>query len=198
MSVPVSTPIALDSPAATVLVFGPLVASVVAESRRFRGDTGRRVADWTYWRLQAWQIAGLVGGVLVAKEVTAAALPGSAWLWVALGFGVGLAGLALRAASIRSLGSEFTRNLQVASDHRLVVDGPYRHLRHPSYTGAILIFLGVGIGLGNGLSVVACLVLPAIGYLERIPREEALLRSELGEPYVLYAGRTRRLIPGIW
>jgi protein-S-isoprenylcysteine O-methyltransferase Ste14 len=86
----------------------------------------------------------------------------------------------------------------VAVDHRLVVGGPYRHLRHPSYTGAILMFVGVGVGLGNWLSLAACLVLPAVGYVQRIPREEALLRQELGEPYAEYARHTDRLVPSLW
>jgi protein-S-isoprenylcysteine O-methyltransferase Ste14 len=96
------------------------------------------------------------------------------------------------------LGARFTRDLQVAEDHEIVVDGPYRHVRHPSYTGAILMFAGVGVGLGNALSLAVCLVLPAVGYLERIPREEELLHRQLGEPYADYARRTRRLVPGVY
>ena len=115
-----------------------------------------------------------------------------------LGCIVGLAGVSVRWWAIRTLGARFTRDLQVAVDHEISVDGPYRHVRHPSYTGAILMFAGVGVGLGNVLSLAVCLVLPAIGYLERIPREEELLRRELGEPYADYARRTRRLVPGVY
>jgi protein-S-isoprenylcysteine O-methyltransferase len=117
---------------------------------------------------------------------------------VGFGCAVGLAGVALRWWAIRTLGAHFTRQLQIGQRHRLVDDGPYRHLRHPSYTGAILMFAGVGIGLGNALSIAACVILPAAGYLQRIPREEALLRSELGEPYSEYASRTPRLVPGVY
>jgi protein-S-isoprenylcysteine O-methyltransferase Ste14 len=183
---------------ATALVFGPLVGSVVAEDLRFRGDGVRRGRDATYWRLQAWQIAGLLLGVIAARQVEGAALPGTEWLWPVLGCAVGLAGVALRWWAILTLGRHFTRHLQIASDHVVVEAGPYRVLRHPSYAGAILMFAGVGIGLGNWLSLVACIVLPAVGYVERIPREEALLREELGAPYEAYAGRTRRLLPGVW
>jgi len=193
-----SNPLALDNPVATALVFGPLVGSVIVENRRFRGDTRRRYTDRTYWQLQAWQLAGLVAGVLVAKLLPGAALPGSEWLWPILGCAVGLTGVAVRWWAIRTLGARFTRELQIASDHAVVNDGPYRHIRHPSYTGAILMIAGVGVGLGNALSFAACLVLPAIGYLQRIPHEEALLCRELGEPYVEYARRTRRLVPGLY
>lgn len=193
-----SNPLALDNLGATALVFGPLVGSVLAENRRFGGDVRRRYEDRTYWHLQAWQLSGLAGGVLGAKALPGAALPGSQWLWVVLGCAVGVLGVIVRWWAIRTLGKQFTRELQIGEGHELVVDGPYRHVRHPSYTGAILMFAGVGLGLGNTVSLVACLVLPAIGYVQRIPREEALLRSELGEPYAEYADTTRRLVPGVY
>lgn len=193
-----SDPLALDNLGATALVFGPLVGSVLAENRRFSGDVRRRYTDRTYWELQAWQFAGLFSGVLFAKEAPGAALPRSQWLWVVLGCAVGLIGVTLRWWAIRTLGGQFTRNLQVDADHVLVVGGPYRYIRHPSYTGAILMLAGVGLGLGNALSLGACLVLSAIGYIRRIPREEALLNRELGEPYIEYASNKRRLVPGVY
>src|SRR3954452_18806900 len=190
-----SAPLAVDNLGATALVFGPLVGSVLAESRRFRGDVRRRYTDRTYWQLQAWQLAGLIGAVLLAKGVPGAALPGSQWLWVVVGCAIGLMGVTLRWSAIQTLGKQFTRNLQVAGDHEL---GPYRHIRHPSYTGAILMLAGVGFGLGNAFALTASLVLRALGYMQRIPREEALLNQELGEPYADYARHTRRLVPGVY
>jgi protein-S-isoprenylcysteine O-methyltransferase len=181
-----------------VLVFGPLVGSVVVEDLRFRGDSRRRARDRTYWQLQAWQLAGLFVGVWSAKALSSTALPGSGWLWAGLGGAVALGGVAIRWWAIVVLGRQFTRNLQTATDHQLVDNGPYRLLRHPSYTGAILMFAGVGIGLANWVSFAASLVLPAIGYVTRIPREEVLLRRALGEPYDDYARHTRRLVPGVW
>jgi len=73
-----------------------------------------------------WQLAGLVLGILLAESVTNAAFPENPWLWPILGYVVGLVGIALRWWAIRTLGAHFTRNLQVADDHRLVVEGPYR------------------------------------------------------------------------
>jgi protein-S-isoprenylcysteine O-methyltransferase Ste14 len=137
-------------------------------------------------------------GVLAAKKVPEASFGGPEWLWPAVGCGVGCVGLCLRWWAIRALGTQFTRNLQVMADHQLVTNGPYRTLRHPSYTGAVLMFVGVGVGLGNALSFAACLVLPAVGYIQRIPGEEAMLRLELGKPYAEYSSRTKRLLPGVW
>ncbi len=185
-----SDPLALHNFVATLLVFGAPVGSLVVENRRFRGDRKRRWSDPTYWQLEVWQIAGLVLGVLLAKQVPAAALPGNEWLWPVLGCAVGLTGVALRWWAIRTLGAHFTRNLQVVADQQLVVDGPYRYLRHPSYTGAVLMYAGVGLGLGNVLGLATCVVFPAIGFVRRIPVEEALLRRQLGGPYADYASHT--------
>jgi protein-S-isoprenylcysteine O-methyltransferase Ste14 len=190
-------PLALHNWVATTLVFGPPVVDVLVEGRHFRGDRARRRGDRTYFILEAVQIAGLVLGVVLAENVSAADLPGR-WLWPAIGCGLGVAGVAMRLWAIRTLGPLFTRYVEVSDDHRVVTDGPYRYLRHPSYTGALLMFAGVGVGLGNALSIAVVIGLPLIGYLVRIAREEALLREKLGEPYAAYAARTRRLVPGVW
>ncbi len=190
--------LALDDTLAAALTFGPLLLTALAEGRRFRGDAPDRAGDRTYWAIQGWQIAGLLLAVVFARYVTAAQMPGSPWTWPIVGCLVGLAGLGLRAWSIRVLGAFFTRDLQVAPDHRLIDRGPYRVLRHPAYTGSLLIFAGIGLALGNWLSLLACLTLPAVGYLQRIPREEAVLRERLGGAYDEYAARTDRLIPGVW
>ena len=87
-----SDPLALSNFVATLLVFGAPAVSVLIENRRFRGDRKRRWSDPTYWQLEVSQIAGLVLGVLLAKQVPAAALPGNEWLWPVLGCAVGLIG----------------------------------------------------------------------------------------------------------
>ncbi len=190
--------LALDNWVATTLVFAPPVALLLLEQRRFRGDRRRRAADRTSRRLEAWQIAGLALGIASAKALPDAALPGNGWLWVGVGCGISVAGIALRLWAIRTLGTHFTRYLRVADDQRVVVDGPYRRLRHPSYTGAIVMYTGVGIGLGNAVGLTALVLLPAIGFIERIPQEEALLGERFGDSYTGYARQTSRLIPGLW
>jgi protein-S-isoprenylcysteine O-methyltransferase Ste14 len=100
--------------------------------------------------------------------------------------------------SIRTLGRFFRYEVVVQEGHRVVDTGPYRLVRHPSYTGSLLAFLGIGIALDNWLSVAAALGLPLLGFLRRIAVEEAALTSELGDAYRSYKERTRRLVPGIW
>ena len=71
-------------------------------------------------------------------------------------------------------------------------------LRHPSYTGMLVVYLGAGVALDSWLSVAAAVVPPAAAVVNRIRHEERLLRTRLGERYVVYASRTRRLVPGVW
>jgi protein-S-isoprenylcysteine O-methyltransferase Ste14 len=85
-----------------------------------------------------------------------------------------------------------------SSDQPVITGGPYRILRHPSYTGILLIVIGVGAVLGNwlGLVVIAATTAAGLGY--RIHVEETALLAELGERYRVYADQHKRLIPFVW
>jgi protein-S-isoprenylcysteine O-methyltransferase len=83
----------------------------------------------------------------------------------------------------------------VESGHELIEAGPYRYIRHPSYTGALLSLLGFGLALGNWAGLAAAVGCLGIAYAYRIPVEEAALASALGENYVRYRKRTWRLVP---
>lgn len=120
------------------------------------------------------------------------------WQWAPL-FYVGiclmLLGIALRWYSAAVLGKYFTFDVAIQSGQALIEVGPYRYIRHPSYSGALLTLLGFGIALGNwvGLTVApACL---GSAYAYRIPVEEAALASALGDAYEQYMKRTWRLVP---
>ncbi len=109
-----------------------------------------------------------------------------------------IAGIAFRWWAIRVLAKFFTVDVAIHADHRLVRDGPYRWLRHPSYTGALATFLGFGLALGSGVSLLAVMVPVIIGFAYRIRVEEAALSEAFPQAYPEYARTTRRLIPGIW
>jgi protein-S-isoprenylcysteine O-methyltransferase len=114
------------------------------------------------------------------------------------GFVLFLAGLALRWYSIGYLGRYFTVDVSISTEHRLVDSGPYRYVRHPTYTGALLAFIGLGFCFGNWLTVLF-LTVPIIGaFLWRIRIEEHALIEALGEDYRAYMQRTKRLIPGVY
>jgi protein-S-isoprenylcysteine O-methyltransferase Ste14 len=96
------------------------------------------------------------------------------------------------------LGRFFTVTVEVGADHELVEGGPYSLLRHPSYTGMLVVYLGIGVALDSWLSVAAAVLFPTAAVVYRIAHEERLLRGALGSRYDGYAGRTKRLLPGIW
>jgi protein-S-isoprenylcysteine O-methyltransferase len=105
------------------------------------------------------------------------------------------AGIAFRYYAMRVLGRYFTFQVDVHSGQTVIEAGPYRYIRHPSYTGALITVLGVGLALGNWAGIFAMLVCIGIGYAYRIHVEEAALIAALGEPYKDYMRRTQRLVP---
>jgi protein-S-isoprenylcysteine O-methyltransferase Ste14 len=123
----------------------------------------------------------------------------------ALGLGVQIAGevvawagLAIRIWAVVTLGASFRLTVEVDSDQKVVDRGPYRWVRHPSYTGLLLIALGFGLALGNWVSLLIMVLVPPIGIIRRIGVEETTLVAVMGQPYADYRTRTKRIIPGIW
>lgn len=115
-----------------------------------------------------------------------------------IGVGVFCVGILLRWYAIIHLGQFFTVNVAIADDHRVVDTGPYKYVRHPSYTGGLLMFLGLGLCLANWVSL-AVLLIPSTGaYLWRINIEERALQAALKEAYVTYSRKTRRLLPYVY
>ena len=108
-----------------------------------------------------------------------------------------LAGLATRVWAIVSLGRFFQYQIEIQSGHHVVDKGPYRYVRHPSYTGMALVMLGFGFGSGDVLSLPAVLVLTGLGLAVRIRAEEKQLVQALGAEYEEFAAHHKRLIPGV-
>lgn len=106
-----------------------------------------------------------------------------------------LAGLAFRFYAMSFLGKFFTYRVAVQSGQTVIQSGPYKYIRHPSYTGALITLLGLALALGNWAGLFALLGLMGLAYAYRISAEEAALVAELGEPYKQYMERTRRLVP---
>lgn len=106
-------------------------------------------------------------------------------------------GQALRLASARKLGESFTFKVHTHPEQLVVQTGPYRLIRHPSYTGALICALGFSIAYGNWLAPVMVSFL-AGGYVHRIPAEETAMLEGIGEGYAEYMSRSKRLIPFIF
>jgi protein-S-isoprenylcysteine O-methyltransferase Ste14 len=139
-------------------------------------------------------------GVLVANSISYG-IRSTAIRWQRpLVFGAGLvlmaSGYLFRLYAIRVLGRFFTVVVATRRDQRVIEVGPYRYVRHPSYTGSLVTFVGMCLALTNWLALAALLV-PIAGYGYRIAVEEAALQEALGDEYRAYMRRTKRLIPYI-
>lgn len=107
-------------------------------------------------------------------------------------------GFVLRWTAIVMLRRWFSTNVAIRSDQTLHTSGLYRWVRHPSYAGMLLVFLGFGLYLRNWVSLLIMLVFPTMALLYRIHVEEIALMGAFGEQYADYRRTARRLIPGIY
>ncbi|MFZ0926515.1 MAG: isoprenylcysteine carboxylmethyltransferase family protein [Halobacteriota archaeon] len=112
-----------------------------------------------------------------------------------LGIGLMIAGIVLRQWSIAVLGRYFSRTVGVQEGQAVVDRGPYRLVRHPAYTGSLLTMVGLGFVLQSWGAVLVLIAFFGMAFGYRIHVEERVLTSKLGDEYVAYAKRTKRLIP---
>jgi protein-S-isoprenylcysteine O-methyltransferase Ste14 len=124
--------------------------------------------------------------------------PGGLVWPVVVGFVLIVAGIALRTWSIKTLGRFFQYQIEIQADHKVVSGGPYRWVRHPSYSGIGLTLCGFAVASGDILSLVTALVLGGAGLAVRIFAEERQLTAALGAEYERFAASRKRLIPGVW
>jgi protein-S-isoprenylcysteine O-methyltransferase Ste14 len=144
-----------------------------------------------------WWI-GIVVGFLFSMLLPQAAISWKRNSLFAFGICFMLMGVALRWYSASVLGKYFTFDVAIQSGQVLVEAGPYRYIRHPSYSGALLTLLGFGLALGNWAGLAAALSCLGFAYAYRIPVEESALALALGETYKQYMKRTWRLVPFLY
>ncbi len=142
-------------------------------------------------------ISSAVIGAFAISGIPSWRLPVSAVVIRRVALALMLSGLAIRWWAVLTLGRFFTVDVATHRDHTLVDSGPFRFVRHPSYTGLLLAFLGMGVSLGSTASLVILMTPILVALSFRIRVEEAALRRALGARYDEYCARTKRIIPGI-
>jgi protein-S-isoprenylcysteine O-methyltransferase Ste14 len=182
-----------------VLFNGTLIFWLIAEVRQaLRGRRDATVRDDGSLRLIR---VTLFAGILVSSFFARSSTGVMPWRRVDL-FGVGIVlmwlGIGLRLWAFRTLGKFFTFRVMTSEDQPVVSGGPYRVLRHPSYAGALLALIGIGVANGNWYSFAAIVLIPAVGMINRIRVEERALHADLGERYTEFAARRKRLVPFVW
>lgn len=119
------------------------------------------------------------------------------WIFF-LGEGCIVIGILFRWIIIRSLGKYFTVDVSIREDHQIKKEGFYKYMRHPSYTFALLTFVGLGLFLNNWVSFAVAFIPPFLAFNYRIKVEEQALIEQFGDEYIQYKKQTRRLIPFIY
>jgi protein-S-isoprenylcysteine O-methyltransferase Ste14 len=114
----------------------------------------------------------------------------------AAGLAVTVLGAVFAIWSRVTLGRNWSSVPQVKEQHELVVQGPYRIVRHPIYTGLILAVAGTGLALDKRIWLFMVVLIFATYWL-KIRVEERLMMETFPEEYPEYRRRVKALIPGI-
>jgi len=184
----------------SVFAVGFYGATFVAEKVMLRGRRVKGAANLDRGSLALFDVTGVLsvpaGIVLGFTEYgrVRACEPFAA----AAGVVMLVAGTALRWAAIRMLWSYFTVNVSILEGQRVVRRGLYGVVRHPSYAGLLLRYMGLGLSFANWASAALVFVPLLCATLYRIRVEEAALREHFGEEYATYARATKRLVPSVF
>jgi protein-S-isoprenylcysteine O-methyltransferase Ste14 len=177
-----------------VITFVLVVAALFTQGNLSPGEREDRANRWV---LAVFLPIGLIGAYLPAwcDRSEFWTIDGDVVRW--LGVVLYAAGGALRLWPVFVLGRRFSGLVAIQPGHRLVTDGIYGVVRHPSYLGLLVNMLGWALAFRSTLGVLltALTVLILVG---RIRSEETLLRSQFGAEYDAYRARTSRLIPGLY
>ena len=119
-------------------------------------------------------------------------------IFFAIGAILSIVGLIIRITSISTLKQHFTYTVTEIENHELIETGLYKIIRHPGYLGQVLIFLGAATSLSNWLSIILMMIPVLCGYFYRIRVEEQFMIRQMGQKYLDYQKRTKRLIPYIF
>jgi protein-S-isoprenylcysteine O-methyltransferase Ste14 len=107
-------------------------------------------------------------------------------------------GFIIRWIAVYQLGRMFTVNVVISDQHSLKTSGLYQVVRHPSYSGLLLIIVGLGVSLNSLASLLVMFVPGFIALNYRISIEEQALTEEFGQQYTDYKSRVRGLVPRIY
>jgi protein-S-isoprenylcysteine O-methyltransferase len=165
-------------------------------TRRLRSKTGMKQDRSTLGMIWLVIAVSIMAGVFVAQNFRAAALPHGR-MFASAGV-VFVAGLILRWWAIIALGRFFAVDVTIEKDHELVERGPFRIVRHPSYAGVLLAFVGLALSLRNWVALLVILLPISAAFIHRMNVEEDALSRALGPRYAEYMKRTKRLVPFIY
>jgi protein-S-isoprenylcysteine O-methyltransferase Ste14 len=195
-------PLPYTNSGAGIAFYAILVTFAILELRvRLRSVLNRhgsRTDRGSFAVLYVLIMAGVGGAFALAASAHGAAISFARWPIFIIGAVLMATGVAIRQWAVVLLGRYFTTDVRVHQGQTIVESGPYRCVRHPSYSGLLMTLVGIGLALGNGAALATLVILPSAGLILRIRVEERALLEALGEPYRRFANSRSRLIPRVW
>jgi protein-S-isoprenylcysteine O-methyltransferase Ste14 len=148
-----------------------------------------------------WLLYGLITvGYALSFSIGATKI-GRIYHWntfFAMGMALTVIGFMIRVHSLLTLKQFFTYSIAKVENHKIIEAGLYKFIRHPGYFGQIVIFMGISTSISNWLSILVMMIPITLGYLYRINAEEKFMLEQLGEDYLNYQERTKRIIPMLY
>ncbi len=112
-----------------------------------------------------------------------------------IGVGIFIFAIYVLYLSHADLGKNWSPLLGIKSEHALVTEGIYNHIRHPMYAAHLLWAVAQILILPNWIAGYSFIAVMLPHYLVRVGKEEAMLREAFGEEYQLYQKRTGKIFP---
>ena len=181
-----------------ILLYGWTASEILLAVTTRTGKSGGKPQDrGSMFVLWAAIVAAITAAEWMGNVLPANRLGGAHWLKTAA-IVVIVAGLAIRWTAILSLGKAFSANVAIRNSQAVYQSGLYRFVRHPSYTGLLLVFVSIAIHERNWLAAAVVLVPTTAALLYRIHVEEIALNQAFGAQYASYSQTAKRLIPGVY
>ena len=167
---------------------GVIIPTIRRGATRVQRRKGNAVSNVMVY--VAWMVVLTASAILGKDDI--AFLPD--WVYL-IGIALMFGGIVFRQWAIAVLGRYFSGMIGVQKEQKVVDTGPYHLIRHPSYTGALIFYVGMGLAVQSWAAVLVAVIVFGAVYGYRIFVEEKVLINELGNNYVDYKKRTKRIIP---
>jgi protein-S-isoprenylcysteine O-methyltransferase Ste14 len=179
-------------------VYGLWISSEVLLNRLMRSGSADKKKTDNHTEIYLWLtiVGSTMACVFLSKQFPMPII--SSIYFNYFGLAVIVIGMLIRLMAIKQLGRFFTVDVTIRKDHQLMQSGFYKYLRHPSYTGSILSFIGFGLSWNNWLGLVVVFVPIVLVFIYRINIEEKVLTQQFGPLYSDYMSRSKRLLPFVY
>jgi len=171
-----------------------VVILAATRTRRSSGNVRDRGSLLILWPVI---VASMTAASWIGEAHAPTMFGGARWVRTA-SLAILVIGLAIRWAAIATLGKAFSANVAIHATQTVHKTGLFRFVRHPSYSGLMLIFVATGLHTRNWVGLAVALLPTTAALLYRIHVEEAALGEAFGQEYIDYSRATKRLFPGIY